>query len=106
MSRELAVCRLADLGAAGAAAVDAGERRIALFLREGRVYALGETCPHRGGPLHLGRVERGIVRCPWHLWQFDLLSGRSPVNPKSCVPAYPVRVEDGTVFVTLPAAPE
>lgn len=103
MTREHAVCRLEDLNEETAAAVDAGEHRIALFLHGGRVYALGETCPHRGGPLHLGRVRSGIVRCPWHLWQFDLATGRSPVNPKSCVPAYPVRIEDGMVLVTLPS---
>lgn len=102
MSRELVVCRLEDLSEEHAVAVDAGELRLAVFLHEGRVYALGETCPHRGGPLHLGKVAHGIVRCPWHLWQFDLATGRSPVNPKSCVPAYPARIQNGTILVTLP----
>ena len=96
------VCRLADLEAASAVAVDVGERRIAVFLHEGGIHALSETCPHRGGPLHLGRVREGIVQCPWHLWQFDLMTGCSPVNPKSRVPTYPVRVEDGMVLVRVP----
>lgn len=45
----------------------------------GQVHAVGivlagkwrlvdSTCPHRGGPLHLGEVDptSGVVTCPWH----------------------------------------
>ena len=102
MSVERAVCSLAELAGKSSLAVDAGERRIAVFLHRGRVYALSETCPHRGGPLHLGQVVHGIVHCPWHLWRFDLASGRSPLNPNSCVPTYPARVKDGTVLLRIP----
>ena len=98
-AREHPVCSLAELEAASAVAVDVGDLRIAVFLHGGGIYALSETCPHRGGPLHLGRVRNGIVQCPWHLWQFDLASGCSPVNPVSRVPSYPVRVEGGMVLV-------
>ncbi len=107
MNREFAVCRLDELAAKGALAVDLGETRVAVFLDGRRVRALNETCPHRGGPLHLGQVEGGVVRCPWHAWSFDLVTGCSPANPNSCVAVYPARVEDGTVLVTLkdPARP-
>ena len=98
---EHAVCTLAELEAASALAVDIGERRVAIFLHDGRVHALSETCPHRGGPLHLGRVRRGIVECPWHQWQFELASGCSPVNPRSAVATYAVRVEGQTVIVRV-----
>ena len=95
------VCTLEQLQAESAIAVDIGDLRIAVFLHEGQVYALSETCPHRGGPLHLGRIRYGIVVCPWHLWQFDLVSGCSPVNPNSRVPTFPARVEHGTVLVAV-----
>lgn len=96
---EHAVCSLARLQAESAIAVDVGDQRIAVFWYENRVYALNETCPHRGGPLHLGRLRQGIVTCPWHLWQFDLVTGQSPVNPRSRVRTYSARVEDGMVLV-------
>ena len=102
MSAEFPVCTYAELAGKTALAVDAGDTRIAVFLHEGRVYALNETCPHRGGPLHAGEVSEGIVRCPWHLWQFDLETGRSPLNPNSCVPTYPARVENGIVLARVP----
>lgn len=82
-------------------AVDIGEKRIALFRYRGEVFALDETCPHRGGPLHDGFLDRGVVLCPWHQWQFDLKTGCSPVNPLSRVRVYPVRVEGTEVFLEI-----
>jgi phenylpropionate dioxygenase-like ring-hydroxylating dioxygenase large terminal subunit len=43
--------------------------------REGTLYVIRSRCPHRGGPLHLGRIGCGaeanstvgpLLRCPWH----------------------------------------
>lgn len=103
--RERIVCGLAELAEAGALAVDIGDTRVAVFHHEGGVFALNETCPHRGGPLHQGEIEDGVVRCPWHGWQFDLATGASPLNPRSRVAAYPARAADGQVSVTLPDEP-
>jgi nitrite reductase/ring-hydroxylating ferredoxin subunit len=85
----------------GGIAVDVGEKRIALFRHQGEVFALDETCPHRGGPLHDGRIDRGVVLCPWHQWQFDLRTGCSPLNPLSRVRFYSVRVEGADVWLEV-----
>ncbi len=83
---------------------DVGGKRIALFRYRDQIFALDETCPHRGGPLHEGRVDEGVVACPWHLWQFDLRTGVSPVNPLSRVSTYAVRVEGEEVYVDVECA--
>ncbi len=95
------VASIDDIPERGAIAVDVGERRIALFRLESEVFALDETCPHRGGPLHDGVVDRGVVVCPWHQWQFDLKTGCSPVNPLSRVRVYPVRVEGTEIWLEM-----
>lgn len=95
------VASINDIPENGAITVDAGERRIALFRYQGAVFALDETCPHRGGPLHDGVVDRGVVVCPWHQWQFDLKTGCSPVNPLSRVKVYPVRLEGTDVLLDV-----
>lgn len=82
-------------------AVDIGERRIAVFRYHDEYFALDETCPHRGAPLHQGDITDGIVMCPWHQWRFDLRTGCSPVNQLSRVNRYPVRVVDDAVWVTV-----
>ena len=33
--------------------------------------ALDNRCPHQGGPLGEGSIENGMLRCPWHGWDFD-----------------------------------
>ena len=77
--------------------VEAEKRSIGIFNIHGEFYALRNTCPHKGAPLCRGiitglavsdaplqmRFTRAgeIVRCPWHGWEFDILSGRSVYNP-------------------------
>jgi NAD(P)H-dependent nitrite reductase small subunit len=95
------VASLDEIPERGGIAVDVGEKRIALFRYQGEVFALDETCPHRGGPLHDGVIDRGVVLCPWHLWQFDLKTGCSPVNPLSRVKVYPVRLEGTDVLLEM-----
>ncbi|KAF0128333.1 MAG: Rieske iron-sulfur domain-containing protein [Methylocystaceae bacterium] len=61
----------------------AGERVV--FFRDagGKACALIDRCPHRGVALSLGRVETGVIECPFHGWRFDGV-GRNchvPWNP-------------------------
>jgi nitrite reductase/ring-hydroxylating ferredoxin subunit len=46
-------------------------------------------------------VQEGVLACPWHLWQFDLKTGVSPVNPLSKVRRYRVWLEENELFVEL-----
>ena len=85
--------------------VTAGTTEICLARFEGRLSALDNRCPHQGGPLGEGSIENGWLRCPWHGWGFHPCTGRSPEGHDDGVPTYPVKVEDGAVFVELPAAP-
>ena len=83
---------------------------VGVFNVGGAFYALKNTCPHQGAPLCLGSVkgttlpsapgeyvwgrDGEIIRCPWHGWEFDILTGRSVFNPHRCrVKAYEVSVE-------------
>ncbi|HEY0719923.1 MAG TPA: glutamate synthase-related protein [Gammaproteobacteria bacterium] len=78
-------------------------RPIALFLHKGAVYALQDRCPHREGQLSRGRVEGEDAVCPLHGWNFDLKSGISPFNPNDRVATYPVKVEQGEVWIDAAA---
>ena len=49
---------------------------VALFRNaEGRVFALLDRCPHRGGPLSQGIVFGDGVACPLHNWTIGLDDG-------------------------------
>ncbi|MCZ6794302.1 MAG: nitrite reductase small subunit NirD [Planctomycetota bacterium] len=90
---------LSDLGPAGRLRVLAGEHDVAIFRVDGQIFALGNRCPHTGGPLSEGFVADELVTCPLHAWRFKLRSGMSPDFPGVSVPCYEVKVEGGRVFL-------
>lgn len=55
-----------------------GGEQVAVFrLRDGSLRAVSGVCPHRGGPVADGTVDREVVICPLHHHAFDLTSGCS-----------------------------
>ncbi len=34
------------------------------------IYVLDDRCPHRGAPLSRGRLDQGLIACPYHGWAF------------------------------------
>lgn len=61
----------------------AGERVVFFRDASGNACALIDQCPHRGVALSLGRVENGVIECPFHGWRFDGAgcNRRVPWNP-------------------------
>ena len=48
---------------------------------DGAVVALGDRCPHRFAPLHMGKIVHGDrVQCPYHGLEFDQ-TGACVLNP-------------------------
>jgi 3-phenylpropionate/trans-cinnamate dioxygenase ferredoxin subunit len=52
-----------------------GKREILLARVGDAFYAADNRCPHMGGILSQGKVEKTIVTCPRHHSQFDLIDG-------------------------------
>lgn len=63
--------------------------------------ALDNRCPHQGGPLGEGSIENGLLRCPWHGWDYDPLSGKAPGYDDG-VESFPVEVRADGVYVGFP----
>lgn len=66
----------------------------------GTLYAMTNTCTHRGGPLNEGELDGSIVTCPWHGGQFDVKTGKviGP-PPKKDEVSFGVRVEGTDVLL-------
>ena len=98
----VAVCSLDDLADGEPRKETVGETIIALIHTEGAVYAINDTCSHGQVSLAEGEVEGCLLECWLHGSQFDLRTGK-PVSLPAIdpVPVYPVKVEDGTVFVQV-----
>lgn len=65
-----------------------------------RYGALDNKCPHQGGPLGEGSIENGLLRCPWHGWDYDPLTGKAPGFDDG-VETYPIEIRADGVYVGL-----
>ena len=78
-----------------------GHKSIAVFRqRSGRLSALQNECPHRGGPLSEGIVGAGTVICPFHAWKFNVETGECLTDPCELT-KYAVREENGVVYLRV-----
>jgi nitrite reductase [NAD(P)H] small subunit len=96
---------LAGLPERGARVVRVGGVDIAVFRTgAGGVFALRDSCPHRGGPLSQGIVHGDRVTCPLHDWVIDLKSGNAVGVDEGCTATFATRIEDGRVSIDVPDA--
>lgn len=72
---------------------------VAVFLVEGRVHVIDDTCPHADGSLAEGEVCGAIVTCPLHSWKFDVRTGDHAYTKKIHVRSWPARIVNGHVEV-------
>ena len=73
--------------------------QIAIFRYDRKVSAVSNVCAHQMGPLGEGCIIDGLVTCPWHGWQYDPATGRSPAPYTEKVETFAVRLQNGRVFV-------
>ena len=92
---------LADVPPGRCIEVSVGGTPVALYNVDGTVYATSNVCIHRGGPLGQGLLEGSAVMCPWHAWMWDVRSGENTANPSLAIATFPVKVEDGDIFVKV-----
>ena len=100
------VLRADELPEGRVTTVQAGLHSCALVHFDGRFAALDNRCPHQGGPLGEGSIENGLLRCPWHGYDYDPLTGRSPGAFDDTATCYPLEIRDGEVFIGVQPAAE
>lgn len=120
MTEKIKVCRREELepDSRKVISVEKG-REIGIFNVDGEYYAVENVCPHRGGPVCNGQIQKKIkaewkgpgnrieetfssiptIACPWHGWEFKLENGEHIGDSKIYVKTYEVVVEDDNVYV-------
>jgi NADPH-dependent 2,4-dienoyl-CoA reductase/sulfur reductase-like enzyme/nitrite reductase/ring-hydroxylating ferredoxin subunit len=100
------VAAIASIADGAMLGVEAGETKLLLLRSGGTVSAVSGSCPHAGAPLAEGLRCGERIICPWHKASFDLRSG-ALVEPPAVdpLPAFPVRIENGRVLVSLEPSP-
>ncbi len=74
---------------------------VAIANLDGTFHAINNICAHEGGPLGEGELNGTTVTCPWHMWQYDITTGKLVQNAAVGVDCYPVEVRGDDVFVDV-----
>jgi nitrite reductase/ring-hydroxylating ferredoxin subunit len=119
MTREVVVCRTADVPFGQHAVFEVEGRELGIFNVRGSYHALPNACFHQKGPLCRGKVDGTwissaetdfrwewaydgeLVICPWHSLEFHIKTGQCIGFRKRKLRTYEVRVEDGLIKVVI-----
>lgn len=96
------VAQVGDVAEGQGRAFPVGKRMVAVFLSEGKYYAIDDFCPHQGASLAEGYIDGCAVACPWHHWRFSIEDGTWLDNPKIGVDKFNVRLAGSSIQVQLP----
>jgi len=82
---------------------DHGGRSYAIYRAIDGYYCTDGMCTHEATHLEEGLLTGHVIECPLHQGRFDIRSGKvvSP-PPRANLKTYPVKTEDGQVYVNLP----
>lgn len=96
----VAVARLDDIPAQGARKLHWRGLVVALVrTAEGRVFAVEDKCPHKGGPLSDGMVHGDCITCPLHNWVISLETGAVQGADTGSTRCFAVRLEGETIYL-------
>jgi nitrite reductase/ring-hydroxylating ferredoxin subunit len=111
------VLSLESLAPGNRQVVKVGDRSILILNQDGQLHAVENRCPHLKLPLAKGKITAdGAIVCPFHRSSFDLCTGAvkewitwppvvnkamAMVAEKKVLPVFPIRVEDGSIWVEV-----
>jgi nitrite reductase (NADH) small subunit len=104
MSDWIEVGTVDDVPLRGSRVVTTAEGDIAIFkAADGRIFALWDKCPHKGGPLSQGIVHGTSVTCPLHNWVIGLETGEVKGPDQGCARKVAVQVQGNIIFIAASA---
>lgn len=126
------IAKVGEIPPGGRKLVTVGKVQFGVFNVGGEFFAYRNICPHAGAPVCVGKIsgttlpsavyeydygrEGGILRCPWHGWEFDLRTGEHLVDPETklkriaveiqgeALEKFPVTQSGDTLHVILPVS--
>lgn len=94
------VCKADSIDEGGTRLVIAdGQYIILAWPDSGALKAFQGVCPHTNAPLAEAEFDGQIIACPQHNWTWDAASGAAIHPQESALAEYPVKVEDGVIYV-------
>jgi 3-phenylpropionate/trans-cinnamate dioxygenase ferredoxin subunit len=82
--------------------LDIDGKPVVIINLAGKLFAVGDVCTHDNGPVGEGELDGYEIICPRHGARFDIRSGKATRAPAfTDIPYFPVKVEDGKVFLEI-----
>jgi nitrite reductase/ring-hydroxylating ferredoxin subunit len=106
MPKWMKVCRAEDLKPGEAASISLYARPYAVFNVDGILYGMEGGCAHMKANLAAGRLYGNIVECVMHGWEYDVTTGECLTIPDIRLRTYPVKSEQGFVWIDVEARDE
>ncbi len=107
MTSKLRVCQLSEIPLHDMRCVSLPDRNVVVAHTDSGVYVADEMCTHEDARLCDGNLTGTLIKCPLHGSRFDLTDGKVLDDPaEENLTTYPVTLNDGTVYITLPHVPD
>lgn len=100
--KDIVVGRADEIPENGRKIVHVGAISIGIFHHNGQWFAHRNSCLHRGGPVCTGTLDGDILTCPWHGFQYSVVSGQLLVDPAAKLETFEVKIIDGDVHLLVP----
>jgi len=116
-TREVVVGRADEVPVGGRKIVQIDHLSIGVFHLEGGFHAIRNFCPHQGAELCKGTIHGTyrpgpameftpalpgrVLRCPWHGWEFDIVTGKGLYDDRGRVSTYEVRVNEAGELIVV-----
>lgn len=116
-TREVVVGRAEEIPVGGRKIVQIDHLSIGVFHLGSGFHAIRNFCPHQGAELCKGTVHGTyrpgavtefvpalpgrVLRCPWHGWEFDIVTGKGLYDDRGRVSTYEVRVNDAGELIVM-----
>ena len=102
MSNWKEVVALEGIPVLGSRVFRTNDQEIAVFrTRDDNVFAVHNSCPHKGGVLSEGIVHGHKVTCPLHNWVINLEDGEAQGPDEGSTACFETKIESGIVYINL-----
>lgn len=97
------IAKVSDLDNEGMKKIEANGKSIILIVHKKKIYALQADCTHKNGPLWEGKIDGGVLICPWHSARFDIITGKvQKETPWAAdLKRYDVKIKDKNIYVNV-----
>lgn len=96
-----ALCEIDEIPDGGILALEVEGLKLIVCRTSDRVMGYRNSCTHLAMPLDTGEVEKGILTCPFHGFQYRLETGECLTAPEMPLQPHPVKRQGDRVFARI-----